>query len=87
MSDIGQFKTEQEAFWATSFGDEYIGRNSGPMVIAAALAIFSEILSHTRGIASAIEFGSNVGMNLRALRQLLPAASLAAIEINPNAVA
>jgi len=79
------FKTDQEAFWAGEFGNEYIGRNDAPELIAANLSLFAEILQHTRGISSVIEFGSNIGMNLRALHQLLPTANLAAIEINSTA--
>jgi spore coat polysaccharide biosynthesis protein SpsF len=40
-----------------------------------------------QGISSVIEFGANVGMNLRALHQLLPAAVLAGVEINEAAAA
>ena len=38
-------------------------------------------------MTSAIEFGSNIGNNLRALRALLPEAQLHAIEINADAAA
>ena len=79
------FKTEQEAFWAGDFGNEYIDRNAAPELIAANLVLFGEILGHTQGVSSAIEFGANIGMNLRALRQLLPQASLSGIEINGRA--
>ncbi|MCK9285619.1 MAG: hypothetical protein M0P39_15205 [Rhodocyclaceae bacterium] len=87
MSDQSSFKTEQEAFWAGDFGNEYIGRNNAPELLAANLSLFSEILGHAQRIGSVIEFGANIGMNLRALRQLLPAATLAAIEINAQAAA
>lgn len=79
------FKTEQEAFWAGEFGNEYIGRNDAPELVAANLAHFGNVLRHAHGVSSVIEFGANIGMNLRALRQLLPRASLAAIEINARA--
>lgn len=85
MPHDAPYQTEQEAFWAGEFGNAYIGRNAAPDLIAANLSLFSEILGHTQGIASAIEFGANIGMNLRALRQLLPAAKLAALEINSQA--
>lgn len=79
------FKTEQEAFWAGQFGNEYIERNDAPELIAANLALFGEVLQHTLGVTSAIEFGANIGLNLRAIRQLLPKASLSGIEINDRA--
>ena len=85
MTSEHKYKTEQEAFWAGEFGEEYIDRNEGAAPVAANLALFSEILGRTRGIGSIIEFGANIGLNLRALHQLLPAAKLAAVEINPKA--
>jgi pseudaminic acid biosynthesis-associated methylase len=36
----------------------------------------------TRDVRSVIEFGANIGMNLLAMRRLLPNANLSAIEIN-----
>jgi spore coat polysaccharide biosynthesis protein SpsF len=80
-----QYQTEQEKFWAGAFGDEYISRNQGEEMIAGNLALFSKILSRTDGVGSVIEFGSNIGLNLMAIRQLLPKADLSAIEINPTA--
>ncbi len=43
-----QFKTEQEIFWAGSFGDEYADRNRGLEAMAANLAYFSQILNRTQ---------------------------------------
>jgi len=79
------YKTEQEAFWAGQFGDDYIARNQGQALVASNLAFFGKVLPSTRGVASVVEFGANVGMNLEALRKLLPHASLAAVEINAKA--
>lgn len=79
------FKTEQEAFWAGEFGTEYINRNQSDALIASNIAFFSAALRSTRGVGSCIEFGANVGMNLRALKLLLPCVDLHAIEINRDA--
>jgi pseudaminic acid biosynthesis-associated methylase len=81
-----EFKTDQEAFWAGQFGDEYIGRNQGEPLIGSNLALFSAALAKTSGVKSLLEFGSNIGLNLRAIRQLLPHVELDAIEINARAV-
>lgn len=81
------YQTEQEAFWASDFGDEYTQRNQGQGWVASNLALFGKILTGTRKIGSVIEFGANLGLNLRALRQLLPEAELSALEINETAVA
>lgn len=79
--------TEQEKFWAGSFGTDYIERNTGPEPIAANLAFFAEILRPLPAIGSVLEVGANIGLNLRALALLLPRARLAAVEINDAAVA
>jgi spore coat polysaccharide biosynthesis protein SpsF len=81
------YKTEQESFWSGEFGDEYIGRNQGEASIASNTALFSKILKSTNSISSIIEFGANIGLNLEAIKRLLPEAELSAIEINEKAVA
>jgi pseudaminic acid biosynthesis-associated methylase len=80
------FKTEQEAFWHGAFGDEYVDRCRGEAWIAANTALFSRILERAPGVASVLELGANVGLNLMALRTLLPAATLSAVEINEKAL-
>ncbi len=78
--------TEQESFWAGTFGADYIHRNDGPRQIAANLAFFADILKPLPAIKSVLEVGANIGLNLRALSLLLPDARLAAVEINEKAV-
>lgn len=80
------YRTEQEAFWAGEFGTEYIGRNVSEQLLASNLSLFSRALTQTNGLSSCIEFGANVGMNLRALKLLYPAQEQAAVEINASAV-
>lgn len=79
-------KTEQESFWAGEFGNAYVERNQGEKLIAANIRLFANILSRTRQINSVIEFGANIGLNLRAIRSLLPYSKTSAIEINDKAV-
>src|SRR5690606_31020854 len=55
-------------------------------LLSANLALFSRILRSCAPPASVVEFGANLGFNLRALRALLPAARLKAVEINAKAV-
>ena len=81
-----QFKTQQEAFWAGEFGDEYSARVDGDNLLAAYTAMHARILQRTSGIRSVLEFGANIGLNLKALRRLLPQAELSAIELNPKAI-
>ena len=80
------YSTEQEDFWAGDFGKEYTERNQGGQLHAGNLSFFSKIVERTRGVGSVLELGANRGMNLEALRMLLPGADLAGIEINPEAV-
>lgn len=77
--------TDQEKFWQGAFGDEYLLRNDGPELLASNLALFASALSRADRIGSVIEFGTNRGLNLQALHQLLPAARLAGVEINAAA--
>jgi pseudaminic acid biosynthesis-associated methylase len=78
-------KTEQEEFWAGDFGNDYINRNQDEIVVAHNLAFFSKALRHTIGLNSIVEFGANIGMNLRAIKLLYPNINSKAIEINPEA--
>jgi len=82
---MNEYRTPQERFWAGEFGDEYTERNTGPAWVASNLALFGSILSRTRSVGSVLELGANRGLNLLALRQLLPRASFAAVEINARA--
>lgn len=79
------FKTDQEAFWASDFGTEYIQRNQGEALLASNLDFFAKALRQARGIRSCIEFGANIGMNLKALKLLRPGIDAHAIEINAEA--
>jgi spore coat polysaccharide biosynthesis protein SpsF len=81
------FKTEQEKFWAGAFGSEYIARNQGAELLAANLAFFNRALHGAARPRSCIEFGANIGMNLRALQLLYPDQEQHAIEINATAAA
>lgn len=79
------FKTEQEAFWAGEFGTDYIQRNQGDKLLASNLDFFARALGTTKGIKSCIEFGANIGMNLKALKLLYPMQEQYGVEINADA--
>ena len=79
------FKTDQEAFWAGDFGTEYIQRNQGDALLASNLAFFAKALHQAKGFKSCIEFGANIGMNIKALKLLHPGLDAHAIEINADA--
>lgn len=81
------FKTEQESFWAGEFGDDYIARNTGRQLLAYNLDFFVRAMRQAHGVKSVIEFGANVGMNLKALQLLYPDQAHYGIEINDQAAA
>jgi len=79
------YATPQEGFWAGQFGSEYIGRNNSDQLLASNLSFFTKALKQAGRISSCIEFGANIGMNLKALQLLYPGIGLRGIEINPDA--
>ena len=85
MTKSNQFKTEQETFWAGEFGTQYIERNKGDSLLASNLNFFAKSLRGARGLKSCIEFGANIGMNLKALNLMHPGIDAHAIEINVDA--
>ena len=78
--------TPQEEFWKGEFGNSYIDRNASEQLLASNTAFFSRVLSRTGQLDSIIEFGCNVGMNLKALKTLLPQSTFHGVEINDLAV-
>lgn len=79
------YSTEQEEFWAGSFGGEYIGRNDSEQLLASNLNFFSKALNQAKKVSSCLELGANIGMNLRALQLLYPGIDLKGVEINSDA--
>ncbi len=77
--------TEQEKFWAGSFGDDYIERNKSDRLLASNLNFFSKALKVAGNVNSVIEFGANIGMNMRALKLLYPNQKQFGVEINKKA--
>lgn len=77
------YKTVQEEFWAGEFGSEYMKRNTNH---TPNINFFSNILMKTAGVNSIIEFGSNIGLNLKAIQCIMPEIELSAVEINNEAV-
>jgi len=80
-----KFKTEQEQFWAESFGNNYIKRNKDEWLLASNINFFSKALKQAGKLNSCLEFGANIGMNLKAIRMLFPEIKLIGIEINSEA--
>lgn len=76
------FKTPQEEFWFSAFGDEYSKRVSDDRIVLNNISLFSRALRAAGNLNSAIELGCNIGLNLRALNQINPEMTLTGYEIN-----
>jgi len=85
MINKSSYGTPQEEFWAGQFGTEYIGRNDSTQLLASNLNFFTKALKRAGKISSCLEFGANIGMNLKALQLLYPEIKLMGIEINNDA--
>lgn len=81
-----KYSTEQENFWAGEFGAEYINRNKDKTLLGNKTSFFAKVLGKTEKLSSVIEFGANIGLNLVAIKSLLPNIKTTAVEINPLAV-
>jgi len=79
------YKTDQENFWSGEFGTDYIDRNKSDALLASNLNFFSKALRATRDLSTCIEFGANIGMNIKALKLLHPAMASYGVEINETA--
>ena len=80
-------ETTQSALWRGDFGDNYVDRNTASEnAIQSRVKAYQEIFGHLGEAQprSLLEVGCNVGINLRALRQLTDA-PLHAVEPNAKA--
>ncbi len=87
MTETPSFKTEQEAFWHGDFGDAYTDRNDGDSIRRSNLMLWGGILKRTGPVKSCFEVGCNKGLNLDAIKTLLPSCHTAGLEINARAAA
>lgn len=78
--------SEQSNFWSGDFGDEYIQRNISENLLASNIHFFSKALSNVNPIPKNIlEVGANIGMNIKALRSIMPYVNFSGIEVNKKA--
>jgi spore coat polysaccharide biosynthesis protein SpsF len=83
-----EWKSEQEAFWAGEFGNEYILRTQHLSFrqTVQLTCLWTDILRKLPSIPhSILELGSSAGRNLHILHALMPEVELAAVEINSHA--
>ena len=80
-----ELKTDQEVFWSGQFGTEYIHRNKNNDLLTSNINFFVKALQRTKKIKNCIEFGANIGMNIKALKIIFPKIDYYAVEINKTA--
>ena len=86
MNNLSQFKTDQESFWNGDFGDEYTDRNVSDAAVRSNLMFWGAVLKRTGPIENCFEIGCNRGLNLDAIKTLMPACKTSGLEINSYAV-
>ena len=79
------YETEQENFWATNFGSNYIIRNNSEQLLYSKVAWWAKMLKSANNVTSIRELGCNIGLNLVALKRLQPSLQLSGYEINDEA--
>ena len=78
--------SEQSDFWSGEFGDQYIQRNTSENVLASNIHFFSKALNNVSPTPKSIlEVGANIGMNIKALRSIMPYTDFSGIEVNKKA--
>ena len=78
-----KYKTDQEIFWASDFGNSYVQRSKD--FENRAFTIGTDLLKNKINIKSAIELGSNIGLNLDGLKSIYENIDLFGVEINNKA--
>ncbi len=79
------YKTEQEKLWASDFNQGYIDRNNSERKLQNKIVVWTKMLRASYGIKSVREYGCGQGLNLVALKTLLPNSTLSGYEINEKA--
>lgn len=78
--------TDQEKFWKGNFGNSYIKRANTNALYKSDLKLFSDVFESTSAIKNVLEFGCNIGLNLKAIKKLNQKCELNGVEINQAAV-
>lgn len=77
---------DQELFWSSGFGSDYLNRNQGRGLIASNAHLFSKVFSlMDKPPASVLELGANIGLNYMGISELGRPVDYTGVEINPVA--
>ena len=79
-------KTEQEKFWKGKFGLSYSKRERNLKDIKSRVHHFKKIFKNTEKIKSIFEIGTNIGLNLDAIKKIKPGIKTIGIEINKEVI-
>lgn len=82
MSTLPETLNEQEAFWRSSFGDDYTERCRPDWMKRRG---FWELILEKTSVRSVLEVGCNRGANLIALRDVDPTLKLRGVDVNTAA--
>jgi len=82
---IMQNRNEQEAFWAEIYAKDYITKNS-QFDESLLLRGWEQILRKVKAPSSIVEFGPNIGRNIKALNHFYPEADKTVVEISSEAI-
>jgi pseudaminic acid biosynthesis-associated methylase len=77
---------DQELFWSSDFGTDYLDRNQGQALIASNANLFSKVFSvMDEPPRSVLELGANMGLNYLGISELGKPLDYTGVEINPLA--
>ena len=79
---MSRLNNDQQKFWMSQFGKEYVSRNSLKRLVQNNLGLFSKIFNNRLPPKNCLEFGANIGANLIALKNLFPDIVTHGVEIN-----
>ena len=77
-----KYKTEQEKFWSSTFGNNYTNRN---LSIDRFKFIGKDLINNNVKVKSVIELGANIGLNLDIIKKIYPKIRICGVEINQKA--
>lgn len=77
---------DQELFWRSDFGTDYVDRNNHSSLITANAQLFRKVFSFLDKVpTSVLELGANIGLNYLGIQEVEPSINYTGVEINPLA--
>jgi len=74
---------DQELFWRSNFGTDYLDRNNNSSLITANAQLFRKVFSFLDKVPdSVLELGANIGLNYLGIQEVEPSIDYTGVEIN-----